>query len=46
MRFFSCLILRTSGADLNYAYLLHETGQTEKAAEMEARAKVIPAKYH
>ncbi len=44
MRFFSRLILRKSGVDLNYAYLLHETGQAEKAAEMEARLKAIPAK--
>ncbi len=29
----------------NYAALLHETGQADEAAEMEARAKAIRAKY-
>ncbi len=29
----------------NYAVLLRETGRREKAAEMEARAKAIRAKY-
>ncbi len=46
MRFFSCLILRNSGGDLNDANLLHETDRAEKAAEMEARLKAFPAKYH